>query len=160
MRRHDKEVTRRGFWRQAGFGAAAVAAFSGRAEAQAAEWTDQERQNVQVVNDFCAAFATLDLNRPMEFCANEVVYRMTETAPPATGPVEIIASLGPWVDVASALEFKVLETFAAGPIVMNHRVDTFTSTERPLVWEGTGVFFVQDGKIQEWSDYTIRVRRG
>ena len=155
-----KEVSRRRFLHKAGVGAAAMAALSGRAEAQSEEWTEQERANVQVVNDFCAAFATLDLNRPIEFCTDEVVYRMTETAPPATGPAEIIERMSPFVDVASAIEFEVLKTFAAGPIVINHRVDTFTSTERPLVWEGTGVFFLQDGKIQEWFDYTIRVNQG
>lgn len=158
--KHHKEVTRRGFLRNTALGAGALAALSGRAEAQSEEWTDQERANVQVVNDFCAAFATLDLNRPMEFCSDEVVYRMTETAPPATGPAEIMERLSPFVNVASALEFEVLKTFAAGPIVLNHRIDTFTSTERPLVWEGVGVFFVVDGKIQEWFDYTIRVNQG
>jgi hypothetical protein len=52
-----------------------------------------------------------------------------------------------------------LETFAAGSIVMNRRIDSFRSTTRPLTWEGVGVFFIKDGKIREWSDYTIRVTR-
>jgi limonene-1,2-epoxide hydrolase len=42
---------------------------------------------------------------------------------------------------------------------LNHRIDSFKSTKRPLTWEGIGVFFVKDGKIKEWSDYTIRVQR-
>jgi limonene-1,2-epoxide hydrolase len=46
-----------------------------------------------------------------------------------------------------------------GPIVINHRIDTFASATRPLTWEGTGVFFVKDGKIKEWFDYTIRTIR-
>ena len=29
----------------------------------------------------------------------------------------------------------------------------------PLTWEVVGVFFVKDGKIKEWSDYTMRVQR-
>ena len=65
----------------------------------------------------------------------------------------------PWVDTSSSIEFKILETFASGPLVMNHRVDHFASATRPLTWEGVGVFFVKDGKIQEWSDYTIGVKR-
>lgn len=28
---------------------------------------------------------------------------------------------------------------------------------RSFTWEGVGVFFVKDGKIKEWSDYTIRM---
>ena len=42
-------------------------------------------------------------------------------------------------------------------MVINHRIDRFESKTRPLTWEGVGVFFIKDGKIQEWSDYTIRV---
>ena len=44
-------------------------------------------------------------------------------------------------------------------MVINHRIDRFISTTRPLTWEGVGVFFVKDGKIKEWFDYTIRVER-
>jgi limonene-1,2-epoxide hydrolase len=49
-----------------------------------------------------------------------------------------------------------LKTYAAGPIVINHRIDHFTSKTKPLLFEGVGVFFVKDGKIKEWTDYTIR----
>ena len=58
-----------------------------------------------------------------------------------------------------SVEFRVLETFASGPIVINHRIDRFDSPN-PLTWEGVGVFFIKDGKIKEWSDYTIRMKRG
>ena len=65
----------------------------------------------------------------------------------------------PWVDTSDAIEFRIVETFAKGPLVVNHRIDRFESKTRPLTWEGVGVFFVQSGKIKEWSDYTIRVER-
>jgi limonene-1,2-epoxide hydrolase len=42
---------------------------------------------------------------------------------------------------------------------MNRRIDRFSSTTRPLTWEGVGVFFVTNGKVKEWSDYTIRTVR-
>ncbi len=53
----------------------------------------------------------------------------------------------------------MLETFAKGPMVINHRIDHFSSSTRPLTWEGVGVFFLKDGKIKEWSDYSIGVKR-
>ena len=28
---------------------------------------------------------------------------------------------------------------------------------RPVTWEGVGIFRIEDGKILEWSDHTIRV---
>ena len=138
-------------------GAAGAVLAAGEARA-AAEWSEAEKANVRIVNDFCAAWATRDLARTLPFLAADCVYRMTETATPATGHDGVIDRLKATVDRSERVEFKVLETFAAGPIVINHRIDQFVSS-RPLTWEGVGVFFVKDGKIKEWSDYTIRVSR-
>jgi limonene-1,2-epoxide hydrolase len=85
---------------------------------------------------------------------------MSETTPPVTGHQALIDQMQPWVDTSKAITFRILETFAAGPLVVNHRIDTFASDTRPLTWEGVGVFFVQNGAIKEWFDYTIRVDRG
>jgi limonene-1,2-epoxide hydrolase len=60
---------------------------------------------------------------------------------------------------ATSIEFKVLETLALGAIVINRRGDRFVSP-RSFTWEGVGVFLVKDGRIKEWSDYTIRMDRG
>jgi len=57
------------------------------------------------------------------------------------------------------VDYKVLATFASGPIVMNQRIAIYASKARPLTWEGVEVFLVKNGKIKEWSDYTIRIQR-
>ena len=150
------EASRRAFLTTAGLGAAAL--LGGARSAGAAEWSAAERANVQTVTEFCAAWATRDMTRVLPFLADDCVYRMTETTPPANGHDGIIQRLKPTIDNATLVEFRVLDTMAAGPIVINHRVDRFM-TARPLTWEGVGVFFVKDGKIKEWSDYTIRVER-
>jgi limonene-1,2-epoxide hydrolase len=124
------------------------------------QWSETERANVDVVNDFCAAWSTLDLKQVTAHMSDDAVYRMTETTPPVTGHQALIDQMQPWVDTSNAITFEVRETFARGPLVVNHRVDTFASATRPLTWEGVGVFLVQDGKIKEWFDYTIRVDRG
>jgi limonene-1,2-epoxide hydrolase len=90
---------------------------------------------------------------------DDSVYRMTETTPPMTGHAPLIAQMQPWVDTSDSIEFRILETYAKGPLVITYRIDRFASKTRPLRWEGVGVFFVQNGKIKEWSDYTIRVDR-
>jgi len=128
--------------------------------AQAAELSDTERANVQLVNDFCASWSTRDLVRILPRLSDDCVYRMSETTPAVTGHAGVTDRLGSWMPSSDlGIEFKILETFAAGPIVMNHRIDSFKSTTRPLTWEGVGVFFIKDGKIKEWSDYTIRTVR-
>lgn len=147
--------SRRAFLATAGLGALA----SGVAPAAAAEWTDAEKANVKLVNDFCASWSTRDLKQVLPRLADDSVYRMTETTPPAIGHAGVTERLGSWMQSSDRIEFKVLDTYAAGPIVINHRIDRFSSTTRPLTWEGIGVFFIKDGKIKEWSDYTIRVDR-
>jgi limonene-1,2-epoxide hydrolase len=138
-------------------GSAGALLITGRAEA-AAEWGETEKANVKVVNDFCAAIATRDETRVVPFFAEDLVYRPTETTPAIQGRDALATTLKRWTQTAERIEFRVLETFASGPIVMNHRIDQFWGT-RAMTWDGIGIFFLKDGKIKEWSDYTIRLDR-
>lgn len=113
----------------------------------------------ELVARFCEAWATRKIEAPLQFLSADCVYRMTETTPPAIGHAAITAQLKDLVEASDALTFEVLETHSIGQIVINHRIDTFASKVRPLVWEGIGVFFIKDDKIAEWSDYTIRMSR-
>jgi limonene-1,2-epoxide hydrolase len=109
------------------------------------------------VTDFCAAVSRLDPAALRPFLADDVVYRMTETTPPIVGVDNVLESYRRLN--ATSITFQVLETLTAGPVVINRRIDRFVSP-RPFTWEGVGVFFIKDGKIKEWSDYTIRIDRG
>lgn len=142
------------------FLAASLGVLASARLAQAAEWSDAERANVQLVRDFCASWSTRDLVTILPRLADDCVYRMSETTPAVIGHAGVTERLGSWMPSSDrGIEFKILETFVAGSIVMNHRIDSFMSTTRPLIWEGVGVFFIKDAKIKEWSDYTIRVTR-
>jgi limonene-1,2-epoxide hydrolase len=137
-----------------GTGALAVADRS----AGAADLTPAEQANLKLVTDFCASWSARDMARVLPFLADDCVYRMTETTPPANGHDGVVQRLKQWLDDSSLVEFKILEAKVAGPIVITHRIDRFL-TKQPLTWEGVGVFFVKDAKIKEWSDYTMRVQR-
>ena len=150
-------MRRRSFLTAAGLGAVTPLAFA--AKASAAEWTAAEKANVQLVADFCASWSARDLQRVYPYFGGTGVYRMSETTPPVTGHAGLAERLGSWMQSSDRIVFEILDTFAKGPMVINHRIDRFESKTRPLTWEGVGVFFIQDGKIQEWSDYTIRVVR-
>lgn len=151
------DATRRNLLGTATLGAVMMAAFSGKAQAQGAGWSAAEQANVKVVNDFLEAIKPKDMSGQLAYLAPDCVYRMTETSPPDKGFEAITNRLKGYVDNASAIELKVLSTFCSGPIVINHRIDKFTSTTQPLLFEGGGVFFVKNGKIKEWTDYTIKV---
>src|SRR5678815_5727375 len=121
--------------------------------AEAAQAGISKDTAVRIVTDFCAAVSKLDPAAMRPFFADDVVYRMTETTAPIVGVDAVLETYRKLN--ATSIEFKVLETLTAGPIVINRRIDRFVSA-RPFTWEGVGVFFVKDGKIKEWSDYTIR----
>ena len=125
-------------------------------KAAAAEMTAAEKANIDTVTAFLNAFKPKDMTTALTYMAPESVYRMTERTPAAKGYEAITARLRDLVDGAEKIRFDIYASYAAGPIVINHRLDTFTSTTHPLLFEGVGVFFLKDGKIVEWTDYTIR----
>jgi limonene-1,2-epoxide hydrolase len=127
--------------------------------ADAAQAGGDTQDTVRLVNAFCSSVSKLNPAAMRPFLTDDIVYRMTETTPPIAGVEAVIATYQKVGAGAKSIEFQVLETFASGPMVINHRIDRFV-TPRPFTWEGVGVFFVKDGKIKEWSDYTIRMQRG
>ena len=146
--------TRRSALTAGGLGIAAVVGMPSRAGA--AQRTAAEKANVQVVNDFCAAWPSHDINKVMSFFAENCAYRMTEAVEPNRGRQAVMDRIQSFLDRVQG--FEVIDTFAKGPMVFNERHDHFTGG--PLkIWHGVGVFFLKDGKIVEWYDYTISIDR-
>jgi len=114
-----------------------------------------EAANLALVTDFCAAFASRDMTKIASYLAPNCSYRITETAAPAVGAaaVERIKS---YVERSSKIEFKILDSWARGPIVINERIDSFARPDASPAYHLVGVFLIKDGKIEEWTDYGIR----
>jgi limonene-1,2-epoxide hydrolase len=89
------------------------------------------------------------------FLSPDVVYRLTDTVPAVKGP-EAIARIRAYVERSTAIDFKILDSWVRGSVVVNERIDAFTRTEGNVAYHLTGVFLVKDGKIVEWADYSIR----
>jgi limonene-1,2-epoxide hydrolase len=154
---HTFEATRRGLIAPVAIGGLLAAACASTSRpAEAGEMSALEKANVATVNDFLAALKPKDATAMAKYLTPASAYRMTETSPTDKGYDAIEQRLRPFVSSADRIEIKVLATHASGPIVINHRIDTFASSVRPLLFEGVGVFFLADGKIREWTDYTIR----
>jgi limonene-1,2-epoxide hydrolase len=149
----EQGIHRRAFL-TAGLGLAAVAGSSGLASA--AEPTAGERANIQVVKEFCAAWPSHDLDRILAFFADTGAYRMTEAMEPAKGREALTARIKTIINNVS--QFEILDTWARGPMVINERIDHFSNFQLKT-WHGVGVFFIRDGKIVEWYDYTISSER-
>ena len=134
-----------------------VAAATGLARsADAAEPSAMEKANMQIVKDFCAAWPSHDLEKILAFFPDNGAYRMTETMEPAKGREALTARIKTIINNVS--QFEILDTWARGPMVVNERIDRFSNFQLKS-WHGVGVFFVKDGKIVEWYDYTIASER-
>src|SRR6516225_8058848 len=97
----------------------------------AAEPTAAEKSNLALVTDFCTAFAARDMTKIASYLALNCSYRITETALPAVGAAAL-ERIRSYVERSSKIEFKILDSWARGPMVINER------------------------KIAEWTDYGIR----
>jgi limonene-1,2-epoxide hydrolase len=145
-------LTRRSAFTTAGLGLASIAGMPSRADA--AEWTATEKTNVQVVSDFCAAWPSHDIDQIMSFFGENCAYRMLESQEAIKGKQVVMDRIKSFLNAVQS--FEVIETFAKGPLVFNERHDHFTGG-RLKMWHGVGVFLLKDGKIAEWSDYTISI---
>jgi limonene-1,2-epoxide hydrolase len=150
------KTSRRTFFSVTALGAAAAFAPT---LLEAAPPSAAEQANIKVVTDFCAAWAGHDLNKVMSFFADTCAYRVSETNDPIKGRDAVTATIKGFLD--RVVRFEVLDTYAKGPMVFNERIDHFTPGEKmPLKsWRGVGVFFLKNGKIVEWQDYTISMER-
>jgi len=124
--------------------------------ASAAEPTSDEQANIQLVNEFCAAWPSHDLDIILAFFADDGAYRMTETTELADGRDAVAARIQ--TILSNVDRFEVLDTFARGPMVINERIDYFSDFALKT-WHGVGVFFIRDGKIVDWYDYTIEMEQ-
>lgn len=147
---------RRSFLAAGGLGAALLLSAGESAHAAKGDtYSGVEAENVKVVNDFCASWASLDPNKIGGFLAEKATFRMIESTPRMEGRDTIIGGIKQFLATAKSSEFEVLRTHAMGSIVINERIDHFDMGATKNAFHIVGIFFVKDGKIQEWQDYTM-----
>lgn len=161
-----KSVTRRKFFSASGLGALVALGGSRLLGAQdklgVSVSPEVEKANIRVVNDFCAAFASRDLAKATSLLGDNCAYRVSQTRPPIIGRDAVAERVKNYIDRGA--DFKVLKTVVLGPIVLNERDDIFpkgfgegaASTGPRTIRIAAGLFFVENGKIVEWTDYVIR----
>jgi len=115
------------------------------------------RSNTAIVTAFCAAFAAKDAAAAVALLADDCSYRITQTRPPIVGKAQVADTIKGFINRGA--EFKVLRTLALGPIVLNEREDVVVMTEgtAPRTFRiAAGLFYLENGKIVEWTDYLGR----
>lgn len=105
-----------------------------------------------IVDGFLAAICDNDLERALEFCADDVEYDNVPIGP-VTGHDGIRQVLAPFLAGASQIDWVVHHQVTAGNVVMNARLDRFEMANGWMELPVAGVFEVDDGKITLWRDY-------
>ena len=112
---------------------------------------------IEVVRRFCAAWSSNATTAELvAFFADDAVYHNMPMAP-VTGREAIannIASfIRPGAPGIEAIQFRVINIAANGPVVMTERVDVFKLPDKSFELPVMGTFEVSDGRISAWRDY-------
>jgi limonene-1,2-epoxide hydrolase len=112
---------------------------------------------IEVVRRFCAAWS--DNIGPAELAAfftDDAVYHNIPLDP-ITGRDAIANTIASFIRPGppgiEAIEFRVINIAADGPVVMTERVDVFKVSNKSFELPVMGTFEVADGKIKAWRDY-------
>jgi limonene-1,2-epoxide hydrolase len=106
----------------------------------------------EVVAKFISAWPRRNIDELLGFFTDDAVYHNIPTDP-ARGKAAIRAVINSFLPMASAVEFKVLRSAAAGNVVFNERIDIFDMSGKKVELPVAGVFEIRGGKIAAWRDY-------
>jgi limonene-1,2-epoxide hydrolase len=153
MKRHITNRSRRRLLQTGAIGAFAALASPSRTEAA----TPEENANVQVVKDFCAAWAKKDYAKIESSLADNVAIRWSERSPWINGKAAAFDRMKGIIDRQGVekVELELVETYPKGPLVLNDRWDRTVRDGKMTQHRLASIFFVKDGKIVEWIDYDL-----
>lgn len=109
--------------------------------------------NEKIVSDFCATWRKMNLEEMLGYFTDDAVYHNIPIQP-LKGKAAIRQGLEGFTKMLEAVEIKIVNSVAAGNLVMNERIDTMVTrdgkrADLPVV----GVFELRGGKICAWRDY-------
>jgi len=112
---------------------------------------------IEVVRRFCAAWSNnAAVAELAAFFTDHAVYHNIPMAP-VTGREAIANNIAwfirPGAPGIEAIDFRVVNIAANGPVVMTERVDVFKLPGKSFELPVMGTFEVSDGKINAWRDY-------
>jgi limonene-1,2-epoxide hydrolase len=108
--------------------------------------------SLSVVNEFLRAAAARDYDTALALVSEDVEYQ-NMMLPAVHGKAAMVQTLEALLALCSHSEWEVLREVAAGPLVMNERVDRFTLDGVTTALPVAGVFELRDGLIAVWHDY-------
>lgn len=111
-----------------------------------------DRTPSDIVRDFCAAWARLDIDELLGYFAPDAVYHNIPVDP-VVGVDAIRGMVQMFTTGVERIEFRVRNLAAEGAVVLTERVDVFVLPHTTIELPVMGTFEVRDGKIAAWRDY-------
>lgn len=108
--------------------------------------------NAQIIRDFIASWSTLDVDRIVDYFAEDGVYHNMPIAPVA-GRANLRAFIAAFLKVWSATEWEIVTLAESGNIVIAERIDRTKVGAKTIELPCCGVFEMEGGKIRVWRDY-------
>jgi limonene-1,2-epoxide hydrolase len=107
----------------------------------------------ETVTAFCNALTRGNLDEAMSLVAKDCVYHNIPLEP-VNGTAAIRATLEGFMQMLGSIQIETKRQVAAGDLVMNERIDTFSPPGKSRYGlPVAGAFEVKDGKIVAWRDY-------
>ena len=112
---------------------------------------------IDVVRRFCAAWSdNVSTAELAAFFTDDAVYQNMPLAP-VTGRDAIASSFASFIRPGrpgiEAIEFRLVNIAANGPVVMTERIDVFRLADRSFELPVMGTFEISGGMISAWRDY-------
>ena len=128
----------------------------------APELSEVEKKNEKMVNDFCAAWSTLDVNKIADFLSDKVIYQMIDNVPLIKGKEAFTKVVGAYLSKVDKAQWDISRSYVIGDLVLNQRVDNFDfkGDRADAHFKVIGFFLIRDGKIAEWKDYRLPGDKG
>ena len=112
---------------------------------------------IEVVRKFCAAWSdNIGAAELAAFFTDDAVYHNIPLAPVIGREAianNIASFIRPGAPGIEAIQFRVINIAANGPVVMTERVDAFKLPHKSFELPVMGTFEVSGGKISAWRDY-------
>jgi len=112
---------------------------------------------IEVVRKFCAAWGDGMATDDLAACFTDDAVYHNIPLDPVTGRDAIAKTFAtlirPGAPGIEAIEFRILNIAADGPLVMTERVDIFTLPDKSFELPVMGTFEISDSKIKAWRDY-------
>jgi limonene-1,2-epoxide hydrolase len=119
--------------------------------------SSQMERPIEVVRRFCAAWSdNVGAAELAAFFTDNAVYHNIPLAPVVGREAianNIASFIRPGAPGIEAIQFRVINIAANGPVVMTERVDVFKLPNKTFELPVMGIFELSNGKISGWRDY-------